>query len=179
MTLISLLLAINTWVVFAIIVGIIIVIIIFSTRKREEANEQSTIDLQKEVPMSPEAYGMYILAREMTFDGKLDDAIFVFKKVLELEPDSWSAAMMLGNLVFEKDRELSFECLKIMEQHFIDEGANFNDPALKDLGLYFYMLGYHYNRYNFTDKAIMFRNIAMNSRSFVKDFKGFRNKFPY
>lgn len=179
MTLISLLLAVNTGLVSAIIIGAVIIIVIFSSRKREETNEPSTIDLQKEMPMSPEAYGMYILARELTFDGKLDDAIFAFKRILAFEPGSVPAAMMLGNLVFEKEKELSFECLKMMEEYFVSEGANFNDPALKDMALNFYMLGYHYNRHNFTDKAIMFKNIAMNSRRFVKDFKDFRNKFPY
>jgi hypothetical protein len=109
----------------------------------------------------------------------LDNAVAVFLRLLEVDPGYWPAAMMVGNLLFEKDTEASFAGLKVMERYLEAEGADFNDPALKDFALCFYMLGYHYNRHNCIDKANMFRNAAMNSREFVKGYKSFRTKFPY
>lgn len=181
MIVISLLLAVSTGsTVFAIIVVIIIAVIAISaTRKNEENTEQSPRYMQKEIPMSPETQALYVLGRQMVLNRDFDDAITVYTRLLELDPKFWPAAMMLGNLLFEKDKEASFAGLKIMERHFEAEGASFDDPALKDLALYFYMLGYHYNRHNSTDKANMFRNAAMNSRAFVKEYKSFRTKFAY
>jgi len=181
---ISPLLAANPgFIVIVIIVLVMVVAIpvfaISYARKKKEPVSQSSFDPNKIIPMSPEVQGMYVLAKRMVFNGELDRAIIVCERMYALEPDSLLVNMLLGNLIFEKHPELSFQCLKRMERYLQEEGVRVDDPGVKDWAMYFYMLGFHYNRHYATDKAITLQNAAMNSRDFVKRHKAFRERFPY
>jgi hypothetical protein len=183
MSLTSLILAISPGLTILIVIaGIVILIIAVSSLRRKEEKEDtgpSAIDMKKDMNWSPEVMAMYMLGKQMVFNRDFDEAILVFQRMLSFDPTNWTAGTMIGNLTFEKDKELSFVCLKMLEQHWENEGASFNDPALRDYALYFYMLGFHYNRHNIPGKAYMFHTLAMNSRSFVKEYKDFRKRFPY
>jgi tetratricopeptide (TPR) repeat protein len=157
----------------------VISLIVYSVRNAGLRKVKNVPDTPVDINNTTDVAALTAFARQCACDGRIDIAIAGFKRVLELDPQSWYAGTMLGNLVFDRDKELSFACLQMLERQIFEEGKQFDDVTLQDFALNYYMLGYHYNRHKNSERAIMFRDIAMKNPSFVTDFKEFRKKFSY
>lgn len=160
--------------------GIGLIVFIFYSIANAGLNKvKDVISPTKNVSTMNNAEEVVQLARECLYEDKIDQAKICFKRVIEIDPDNFYAWTMLGNMLFAEDPETSFKGLKIMEYEIQKDGTNLNDESLKEYALNFYMLGYHYNFNNETEKGELLKNIAMKNKSFIKDYVDFQQKYQY
>jgi hypothetical protein len=106
-------------------------------------------------------------------------AIAAYKRILILSPNNNFSLAALGMLYFGKDNSLSYEYLYKYYNTELRSVDNLETSNYNDLGVLFYMLGFHFNNHNEPRLSAKFKKAAFNTPAFKSSYTKLISEYPY
>ncbi len=116
--------------------------------------------------------------------GKINEAIQVYEKVINIEPFNTTALVSLGNIFFSTkkydDAERFYKILH--KKYFIDDNDSkdsLNSKLLTQLYISIYRYGYILNNKGLIEMAAELKNLSLGNKNFVDNCKNLQSDLSY